>query len=80
MPAGNQCAVCGAFLPSNSANLRHGFRRFQTTGALPSDLRVSFDEFRDHLISDQGGLDELSRFLRASAACSLTARLARGCT
>src|SRR5258708_37172387 len=60
LPAGTTCAGWGAFLPGNEANLRSGVRRFQTTGRLPDDLKVSVDEFLDMVVSDQGGLDELS--------------------
>ena len=60
-PAGlTNCGTCGVFLPANEANLRHGLRRFQTTGRLPEDLRVTVEEFREAVISDQGGLEELS--------------------
>lgn len=58
--AGDQCSVCGAFLAGNSARVTHGLYRYRQTAALPADLRVSVDEFRDALIADQGGLDELS--------------------
>ena len=40
--------------------MRHGRRRYETTGVLPPDLRQSIDEFRDGLISDQGGLENLT--------------------
>ena len=59
-PPGNQCAACGAFVAGNEASLRHGLRRYQTTGVLPADLKVSVDQFRDQVISDQGGLEGLS--------------------
>ena len=58
--AAYQCAKCGSFLKGNGAALTHGLRRYQQTGVLPADLRVSVEEFRATLISDQGGLDELT--------------------
>lgn len=60
VPHADQCAKCGAFLPSNSAALTHGMRRYQANGALPDDLRVDVDQFRAQLVADQGGVDELS--------------------
>lgn len=60
VPSGDQCSSCGSFLPSNEASLRHGLRRYQTTGVLPADLKESVDTFREGLISDQGGLNGLS--------------------
>jgi hypothetical protein len=60
VPPGNQCAACGAFISGNEANLRHGLRRFEVRRALPPDLKVGVEEFRDQLVSDQGGLDELT--------------------
>jgi hypothetical protein len=59
-PRGNRCRGCGSFLPANEAALKHGLRRYQTTGRLPEDLRISAEDFRAGIISDQGGLDELS--------------------
>ncbi len=59
-PAGNQCVACGAFLPANAAALKHGLRRYETTGVLPPDLKQSVEEFRAGVVSDQGGLDDLS--------------------
>ena len=58
--AAYQCVRCGCFLRGNGSALTHGISRYQATGVLPPDLRVSVDEFRDGLISDQGGLADLS--------------------
>ena len=59
-PAGTtNCPRCGAFVPANEGNLRHGLRRYQTTGVLPPDLKTDIDTFRANVISDQGGLAEL---------------------
>jgi hypothetical protein len=60
VPPGNQCAACGAFISGNEANLRHGLRRFEVRRALPPDLKQDVETFRDQLVSDQGGLDELT--------------------
>jgi hypothetical protein len=60
VPPGNQCASCGAFISGNEANLRHGLRRFETRRVLPPDLKVDVETFRDQLVSDQGGLDDLT--------------------
>ena len=53
------CPRCGKFVPGNEGNLRHGLRRYQTTGVLPPDLKTDIDSFRANVIADQGGLDEL---------------------
>jgi hypothetical protein len=55
-----QCVQCKAFLPGHQTNTRHGLRRNHTAATLPEDLRQSVEEFRTALISDQGGLEELS--------------------
>ena len=61
-PAGaSQCVICGRFLPGNNAALTHGQYRYRATGALPTDLRVSVDDFRDALVNAQGGLEELDQ-------------------
>ena len=57
---GDRCAGCGSFLRGNEANLRHGLRRYEVKGVLPDDLKTTIDEFRAALISDQGGIDQLS--------------------
>jgi hypothetical protein len=59
-PPANRCQRCGGFLRGNAANLRHGLRRYQTTGVLPPDLKVSVDDFRTAVIADLGGIDELT--------------------
>ena len=60
VPARDQCAICGAFLEKNEANLRHGLRRYQTKGTLPVDLKRQVEEFRDALIDDQGGPEDMT--------------------
>lgn len=61
VPSGTtNCTTCGCFLPSNEANLRHGLRRYQTTKRLPAELEQFVAEFRDELIADQGGSDEMT--------------------
>jgi hypothetical protein len=60
VPPGNQCPACGAFIAGNEANLRHGLRRFETRRVLPPDLKVDVETFRDQLVSDQGGLEDLT--------------------
>ena len=73
------CPTCGAFVPSNEANLRHGLRRYQTTGVLPPDLKTDIDSFRANVISDQGGLDELpairAGLIRLLVDCEVGKRL-----
>ena len=59
----SNCKQCGAFLPRNEANLRHGLRRYQTNGTLPADVAAHIDEFREQLIADQGG-DEAMTAIR----------------
>lgn len=54
------CPACGKFILYNQGNLRHGLRAYQTRGVLPADLKTDIDSFRANLISDQGGLEELS--------------------
>jgi hypothetical protein len=54
-----QCRRCGRFLPGNTSGYRHGLSAYQRTRALPPDLRVSVEEFRESLISAQGGLTTL---------------------
>lgn len=51
-----------AFTAGNRSALKHGIRSFQTRGAsaLPDDLRLQMDELRDALISQYGGLDEIT--------------------
>ena len=60
VPPGDQCPACGAFIVGNEANLKHGLRRFETRRVLPPDLKVDVESFRDALVADQGGLDELT--------------------
>ncbi len=70
-PAGNQCAACGAFITGNGAAKSHGLYSYRATGALPADLRVSVDEFRDALVSAQGGLEELDQVPVRAGLCRL---------
>jgi len=56
---GHRC-LCGSFLPGNAARLRHGQRRAKDRVAFPPDLQQSISEFREQLVSDQGGLHELT--------------------
>jgi hypothetical protein len=50
----------GTVRPGNETALKHGARRFEQRGVLPADLKVSVDEFREGLISDQGGVEALT--------------------
>jgi hypothetical protein len=54
------CERCHAALKGNQLAFKHGVRRWQTTGTLPDDLRVSVDEFKQQLIADRGGVDTLT--------------------
>lgn len=66
----HRCRTCSSFLPGNrpvnaftarnTAAQTHGVRAFETAGRLDPELRQSVDEFRDGLISDQGGLEGLT--------------------
>ena len=58
-PATN-CGQCGAFLPGNEANLRHGLRRYQENGTLPAELAAEIEAFREQLIADQGGEEAMT--------------------
>lgn len=42
--------------------LKHGVHSFETRGsaALPTDLRVSVEEFRSQVVADRGGMDHLT--------------------
>lgn len=66
----NQCSRCGALLPGNAMRVTHGLHRYETSGVLPPDLRQDIDEFRDALISDQGGLSDMTT-LRAGLTRNL---------
>jgi len=52
----------GHFVRGNSARRTHGHYAFRDRGAasLPPDLRMTVAEFKSQVISDRGGLDELS--------------------
>lgn len=52
----------GHVLVGNTAAYKNGVRQFQTRGAaaLPADLKVTTDEFREGLVADQGGADDLT--------------------
>ncbi len=71
------CAACGVLLPANQANLRHGLRAYQASGRLPEDLRVTVEEFREPVISDQGGLEELSAVRAGLARVLVDCEIAR---
>lgn len=55
------CAA-GHFIVGNQARRTHGAYSFRDRGeaSLPSDLRMTVAEFRSEVISDRGGLDQLS--------------------
>lgn len=52
----------GTVRPGNQAARKHGVRAFEERGAsaLPADLRVSIEDFRAQIISDRGGVDNLT--------------------
>lgn len=52
----------GHVLPGNTAARRHGVRAFEVRGdaALPTDLRISVDDFREAIVRDRGGVDALT--------------------
>ena len=54
------CPACGVFLPRNEAALKHGLRRYQDRGELPAEVNAYIVEFREQLVSDQGGEQELT--------------------
>ena len=58
------CPMCGVFLPGNEANLRHGLRRYQDRGELSAELSAYICEFREELIADQGGEEQLTAIRR----------------
>lgn len=61
----------GTVRAGNEVALKHGMRRFEQRGELPPDLRVTTEEFRESLISDQGGAEELTA-IRAGYVRRLT--------
>jgi hypothetical protein len=58
--SGNMIGERTRFREHNEASLKHGLRRFEARGAIPSDLKVSLEEFRAEVICDLGGADELT--------------------
>ncbi len=64
VPPTNNCRICGAFLPSNEAGLRHGLRRYQNNKVLPAELEAYIVNFRAELIADQGGEEEMTAVRR----------------
>jgi hypothetical protein len=57
----NTCRQCGRLLPRNRINGANSVRRLlHAPATLPPDLRVSIDAFREALISDQGGIADLT--------------------
>jgi hypothetical protein len=50
----------GTLRQGNETALKHGLRRFEQRGAVPDELRVTTEEFRDGLVADQGGADALT--------------------
>jgi hypothetical protein len=54
-----KCARCGRFLRGNPLSRKHGLWAYRRNRTLPADLRVSVEEFREALISAQGGLASL---------------------
>lgn len=65
IPAGkDRCPACRSFAPANQANRRHGLRAKHA----PPDVILSADDVLDGLISDQGGLSEMSTLRRSGAA------------
>lgn len=71
----------GTVRPGNQAARKHGVHAFETRGAaaLPADLRVSVDEFRAQVISDRGGVDNLTAieggYIRRLSELETVARL-----
>ena len=70
-----QCGRCGCFLPTNTAALVHGGRRFRDGMGTPLD-EARRAEIVAAVISDLGGEDEISAVLRQlvadfGAACVL---------
>lgn len=57
---GHRCSGCKSFLPGNAARLRHGLRRPKDRVALSPDLQQGIADFRDQLISDAGGVEDLT--------------------
>ncbi len=55
-----QCAQCKCWLGGNLARLTHGVKLFERRGELQPEIRQALNAFRDQLISDQGGEEELT--------------------
>jgi hypothetical protein len=71
----------GHVLLGNAVARKHGVRAYQDRGdaALPPDLRQTVDAFRDQVIADRGGLDNLSAieggYIRRLSELETVARL-----
>jgi hypothetical protein len=52
----------GTVRSSNQIARKDGVRAFQERGpaSLPTDLRLTIDQFRDQVVADRGGADELT--------------------
>jgi hypothetical protein len=52
----------GHVLVGNRAAFKHGLRAFETRGepTLPADLRVSVEDFRQQVVADRGGVENLT--------------------
>jgi hypothetical protein len=67
----HRCGTCQSWLVGNPGPTTHGFYSYKATGALPADLRVSVDEFRDSVVAAQGGLEELDAVPVRAGLCRL---------
>jgi hypothetical protein len=71
----------GTVRVGNQTARKHGVHAFEARGAaaLPADLRVSVDEFRVQVISDRGGVDNLTAieggYIRRLSELETVARL-----
>lgn len=71
----------GTVRPGNQTARKHGVDAFETRGAvaLPTDLRVTVDEFRNQVIRDRGGVESLTAieagYVRRLAELETVARL-----
>jgi hypothetical protein len=55
-PGAPRCAACRGFLPGNQAARTHGL----SARHVPADLRMDADQLKDNIVSDLGGLENLS--------------------
>ena len=71
----------GTVRPGNQTARKHGVDAYESRGAvaLPTDLRVTVDEFRNQVIRDRGGVDALTAieagYIRRLAELETVARL-----